>query len=398
MREETNAEEQKFTEAELCAQIEKYRETIRLQEDAFNAQKEEYKRLLAQAELTNGVLFAISKLYWLIFGLDLKNGTYQEIVGTNGFGKFALDGGLISERFTSSCKRTVAPEFQEEMLEFLNTDTLVERLRDREEIFCEYMTVTGNWHIGRFIVQQRDENGNAVRALYVIRIINERKRREMEYRKKLLESAREAEKANSVKTDFLRRMSHDIRTPINAILGMIEISNHMPENYVRLQECRDKIEKASKYLLRLANNVLDMNNLISGEVVLENIPFDVTEIINSENALSESLAKERGVKYVIREGVLPRRRLLGSPLHLRQILRNIADNAVTYNKIGGSVEVSCNEIEYDGEKATLLFTCIDTGKGMSEEFQKHARKNGTMRVRRIPGRDWGLPLPENSWN
>ena len=200
----------------------------------------------------------------------------------------------------------------------------------------------------------------------------ERDRREREFREQLMESAEKAEQANRAKTEFLQRMSHDIRTPINGIRGMIEIANYYKDDPDKQTECRKKIWDASGLLLELVNEVLDMGKLESGEIMLEEREFDLKELLDSVGVVVDKQARERGITIITDSYPVEHRYLLGSPLHLRRLLMNIISNAVKYNHAGGEVRLGCREKpSADPETAQIEFTCADTGIGMSEEFQKH---------------------------
>ena len=200
----------------------------------------------------------------------------------------------------------------------------------------------------------------------------EQDRREREFRGQLMESAEKAEQANRAKTEFLQRMSHDIRTPINGIRGMIEIANYYKDDPDKQTECRKKIWDASGLLLELVNEVLDMGKLESGEIMLEEREFDLKELLDSVGAVVDKQARERGITLITDSYPVEHRYLLGSPLHLRRLLMNIISNAVKYNHAGGEVRLGCREKpSADPETAQIEFTCADTGIGMSEEFQKH---------------------------
>ena len=200
----------------------------------------------------------------------------------------------------------------------------------------------------------------------------EQDRREREFRGQLMESAEKAEQANRAKTEFLQRMSHDIRTPINGIRGMIEIANYYKDDPDKQTECRKKIWDASGLLLELVNEVLDMGKLESGEIMLEEREFDLKELLDSVGVVVDKQARERGITIITDSYPVEHRYLLGSPLHLRRLLMNIISNAVKYNHAGGEVRLGCREKpSADPETAQIEFTCADTGIGMSEEFQKH---------------------------
>ena len=228
----------------------------------------------------------------------------------------------------------------------------------------------------------------------------ERDRREREFREQLMESAEKAEQANRAKTEFLQRMSHDIRTPINGIRGMIEIANYYKDDPDKQTECRKKIWDASGLLLELVNEVLDMGKLESGEIMLEEREFDLKELLDSVGMVVDKQARERGITIITDGYPVEHRCLLGSPLHLRRLLMNIISNAVKYNRVGGEIRLGCCEKpSADPETAQIEFTCADTGIGMSEEFQKHvfepfAQERDTARSE-YGGTGLGMPIAKS---
>ena len=228
----------------------------------------------------------------------------------------------------------------------------------------------------------------------------EQDRREREFREQLMESAEKAEQANRAKTEFLQRMSHDIRTPINGIRGMIEIANYYKDDPDKQTECRKKIWDASGLLLELVNEVLDMGKLESGEIMLEEREFDLKELLDSVGVVVDKQARERGITIITDSYPVEHRYLLGSPLHLRRLLMNIISNAVKYNRVGGEIRLGCCEKpSADPETAQIEFTCADTGIGMSEEFQKHvfepfAQERNTARSE-YGGTGLGMPIAKS---
>lgn len=194
--------------------------------------------------------------------------------------------------------------------------------------------------------------------------------REQEYQETLKAAALKAESANLAKTEFLQRMSHDIRTPINGIRGMVQVGDRCPEDMARQADCRKKIWEASTLLLELVNEVLDMGKLESGEVVLESVPFDLPELMHEITDVLEKQAAERGIVLHREYGRLPHPRLVGSPLHVKRLLMNVLSNAIKYNREKGRVMLDCFELSSNGDNVQICFVCADTGIGMSEEFQK----------------------------
>ena len=217
------------------------------------------------------------------------------------------------------------------------------------------------------------------------------------YKAELLRAAKKAEAANEAKTEFLQRMSHDIRTPINGICGMINVADHYADNMEKQTECRAKIKKTSHLLLELINEVLDMSKLESDEVVLEEIPFNLNSISEEILGVIEHMATEQNIRIIWEEKEVTHWNLIGSPVHVKRILMNILSNAVKYNKENGYVYISCREIpSKQTAMTTLEFVCIDTGIGMTEAFQKRifepfAQEHAGSRTK-FAGTGLGMPI------
>ncbi len=186
----------------------------------------------------------------------------------------------------------------------------------------------------------------------------------------LEEMKKKADVANEAKTTFLLNMSHDIRTPLNGIIGLLDIGDRFSDDLAKQNELRKKVKDASMILLELVNDVLDRSKLESGEVILEHVPFDVGNIAGVVNESLVKQAEEMGVE-IINEFNIEHTSLVGSPVHLKRVLMNIISNAIKYNKKDGKIFVSYDELDYDGDKLSVRFTCKDTGIGMSKEFMEH---------------------------
>lgn len=217
------------------------------------------------------------------------------------------------------------------------------------------------------------------------------------YKAELLRAAKKAETANEAKTEFLQRMSHDIRTPINGICGMINVADHYADNMEKQTECRAKIKKTSHLLLELINEVLDMSKLESDEVVLEDIPFNLNSIFEEILGVIEHMAAEQNIRIIWEEKEVTHWNLIGSPVHVKRILMNILSNAVKYNKENGYVYIGCREIpSKQTAMTTLEFVCRDTGIGMTEAFQKRifepfAQEHAGSRTK-FAGTGLGMPI------
>ncbi len=233
----------------------------------------------------------------------------------------------------------------------------------------------------QYVVSKMDKDGYVLaRFQNIDSIIQEQleqeriqKEKDEAYHQELLRATQDAQKANATKTDFLRRMSHDIRTPINGIRGMIQIADHNIDDKEKVEECHDKIMIATDHLLSLVNDVLDMNKLESGNFTLKHDSFSLSQILEEVYVSTQTQALEYGIEFIHQDSKdIKHDHLLGSPVYMKRIFMNFISNAIKYNREGGTVSVYGKELSCDGKKVLYEFICEDTGIGMSEEFVKHA--------------------------
>ena len=217
------------------------------------------------------------------------------------------------------------------------------------------------------------------------------------YKAELLIAAKKAEAANEAKTEFLQRMSHDIRTPINGICGLVNMAEHYVDNMEKQTEYRTKVKEASNMLLELVNDVLDMSKLESGEIVLEEIPFNLSKISREVFVVIEQMAAEQNIQIKWEKKEITHRDLIGSPGYVKRVMMNILSNAMKYNRENGHIYISCIEIPSGQPEMTIMeFVCRDTGIGMAEEFQKHifepfAQEHSGSRTK-FAGTGLGMPI------
>ena len=217
------------------------------------------------------------------------------------------------------------------------------------------------------------------------------------YKAELLIAAKKAEAANEAKTEFLQRMSHDIRTPINGICGVLNVADHYADDMKKQTECRAKVKEVSHLLLELVNDVLDMSKLESDEVILEEIPFNLSSIFREVFVVIEQIAAEQNIRIRWEKKEIIHRNLIGSPGYVKRVMMNILSNAVKYNRENGHIYISCVEIPSEQpETAIMKFVCRDTGIGMAEEFQKHifepfAQEHAGSRTK-FAGTGLGMPI------
>ena len=299
-------------------------------------------------KLSNEIISSIARTYQYISRIDIQADYFEEINNRDTEHLKFTKSGKLSESNEKVCRQCVAEEYQEAFFKFVDLKTLPERMKNEETLVLEYRMKDGDWHRLRFVEKKRDENGVLTHVLCLIRSISDTKKWEHE----LMYQVEEARKAAALKARFLSNMSHDIRTPMNGIIGTLNLANRYPDDLEVQRKCREQIMTSSKYLVSIVNDILDMNKLESGGVVEQEIPFN----------------------------------LAGNPIYVERLLTNISDNAVKFTGPGGSVRVWCAEKYADEERVVYEFGCADTGIGMSETFLEHAfepftQENETSRSR-----------------
>ena len=309
-------------------------------------------------KLSNEIISSIARTYQYISRIDIQSDYFEEINNRDTEHLKFTKSGKLSESNEKVCRQYVAEEYQEAFFKFVDLKTLPERMKNEETLVLEYRMKDGDWHRLRFVEKKRDENGVLTHVLCLIRSISDTKKWEHE----LMYQVEEARKAAALKARFLSNMSHDIRTPMNGIIGTLNLANRYPDDLEVQRKCREQIMTSSKYLVSIVNDILDMNKLESGGVVEQEIPFN----------------------------------LAGNPIYVERLLTNISDNAVKFTGPGGSVRVWCAEKYADEERVVYEFGCADTGIGMSETFLEHAfepftQENETSRSR-YEGTGLGLAI------
>lgn len=314
---------------------------------------------------------ALSTAYTAIMLIQLEDGS-MEVLKSGARALQNYKAHLTPERQEKQIGELVKEPYRKGLQEFSDMSTIAQRLKGHTSLTYSWECTNGRWLRCLIVPQRYSANGELRAVLVANRDITDEKQKELEFQRQLEKTAEDARRANAAKTDFLRRMSHDVRTPINGIQGMVEISRHYAGNEEKQEECRQKILAASGFLLDLVNNVLDMNKLESGEIKLEHRPFDLQKLLADTESVIDIQAREKGVELVCSNVQGEHLQVLGSPVHLRQVVQNIVSNAVKYTPAGGTVTVQCRECGMQDGVATFALTCADNGIGMSEEFQKKA--------------------------
>ena len=332
--------------------------------------QEQLQKALDEAKLSNEIIEAIAKSYQYISRIDIAKDWFEEIANRDAENMNYKKSGEVTSGNRNACKKFVAEEYQEAFLKFADITTLPVRMKNEETIVMEYQMKDGNWHKLRFIEKKRDKDGNLTHVLCAIRSISDVKKKEQE----LLQQVAEARKDAALKSRFLSNMSHDIRTPINGIIGMTELADRYPDNLEIQKKCREKLVESARHLVSMVNDILDMNKLETEQFVENDIPFNLAAVLNRVNTDQQMQAGKKKIDYVVdwKKSELNHMYLMGNPVYIEKLLTVITDNAVKFTKPGGNVSVWCREISEDDERAFYEFGCSDNGIGMSEEFAGHA--------------------------
>lgn len=342
-------------------------------DEIIEKEKEIQKRLqdaLDELQLNNEIISAISKNYCYIARIDLQKDFFEEISNDEEMHRLTGNSGCASEKLRKDCEMQVAPEYRAYLYPFLDTSTLKERLQNEEYVSTEYRMCDGSWHRLRFIVKKRDEAGNVTHVLCTVREISDSKRREED----LLFAADAAKRELEMKTRFLATMSHDIRTPLNGIIGLVNLAEQHAEDTMMLKEIRDKMMKSLKYLVSLVNDVLDMNKIQSGDFKSEEIIFDGADMMRKILRIYDQKAVEKGIRLEVdwEKCSVKYPILLGNPVYFGRILASIMDNAIKFSSMDSTITVWGREDILENDQAVLTIWCKDQGIGMSEEFIEHA--------------------------
>lgn len=339
--------------------------------------KESNRRLTETVQM----LKSLETIYFSLFYVDLSEDTYNTIYVAPWLEKATPQHDAFTSLKKNYIGNMVVPSYREELEHRLSADFIRENLcKDnmtdaRKSFYTDYQSVRNGdvkWCRVTITVVDFDEAGTPVHILALLQDVDSEKTKEADYQAQILKEAHEAKVANLAKTEFLRRISHDIRTPINGIQGYIDMAASHPNDPEVQAHCRESASAVLHTLLELVNSVLDMSKLESSEIILEEKPFDLTNLLDEINTVLEPQAASKNIKYeIIRQDGLPISHLIGSPRHLSQILLNLAGNAIKYGRSGGYLRLNTRLISSTEQEAVYEFTCEDNGIGMSEEFQKH---------------------------
>lgn len=367
--------------------------------------QEKEKRALEEARLKGEkehveVVNSLATIYSTIFRADINTHEYEILNSIPLMGKVATSKGYFDDVKDTIIESFIELEFREQLREFLDLNTLAERLEKVNTLTTDYKAPTGKWMQARFIAKRRDENGRAVEVLYVARDITEEKLRDLKQQEVLRQALVAAQQANRAKTTFLNNMSHDIRTPMNAIIGFTALAQTHLEDHVKVEDYLSKISTSSNHLLSLINNILDMSRIESGTVKLDQKVVHIPDLLHDLRTMIQSLVHSKNLNLFIDTQDVVHEAVLTDKLRLNQVLLNIVGNAIKFTQPGGDIiirliEKPCGLKNYK----TYEFSVKDNGVGMSKEFVGHIfdtfSREYSSTVSGIQGTGLGMAITKN---
>lgn len=341
---------------------------------------------------------ALSAGYSYICLINLETGDVELIKGNNipGLnGRYTqIDHNILLEQVN----RLITEPFIESSVEFYDSNTIAKRLEGKNSLFHTCERTDGTWILSMIVPQKYDENGRVVSVLLANRDFTEEKKRELKQEEALRQEKIKAEKANEAKSIFLFNMSHDIRTPINAIVGYSQLMKKELTN-PKLVHYQEMIEQSSKLLLSIINNVLDMARVESGKMELDENYNVVGNILQVVCDAFEGEATRKNIE-ITRNISVKHKHVMVDATKMQEILSNLISNAIKYTPEDGHVSIDIQELECEREGYVLFQTKVsDTGIGMSEDFlpslfELFARERNTT-ISKIPGTGLGMAIVKN---
>ncbi len=367
--------------------------------------REKKERELEEAKLKNErehaeVISALSTIYSTIFRANIDTHHYEVLSTVPHMNKVAGVGGNFDDVKQMILKEFMAPEMVAPMSKFLDINTLADRLKDVNTISTEYKNPNNKWYQSRFIVKNRDENGVAKEVLYVAREITNEKNREFEQQEQLSHALAMAQQASKAKSTFLNSMSHDIRTPMNAIIGFTALAQTHMDDKEQVKDYLTKISTSSNHLLSLINDILDMSRIESGTVKLDEKPIHLPDLLHDLRTMIQGLVNAKNQNLYIDTQDVEHEDIIADKLRMNQIMINIVANAVKYTRPGGDIiirliEKPCSIMGY----RTYEFSVKDNGIGMSKEFLSHIfesfSRERSATVTGVQGTGLGMAITKN---
>ncbi len=346
------------------------------------------------------IINALGHAYSFILLIDIKKNTLEVVKSADVAGPNYIKENLTNEIKKEDIDSMIAPSFQKSYLEFTDMDTMESRLKEHDSLSCVSQTIEGTWIRSMIVPQKYDEKGNLSTVLLAISDVTDEKEHELEQDRILRNALSSAEHANRAKTAFLNNMSHDIRTPMNAIIGFTSLAAEHLDDREIIRNYLEKISTSGKHLLSLINDVLDMSRIESGSVKIEKTNVHLPDVLEDLKTIILESVHAKQQKLLIKMQDVVHEDIITDKLRLTQVLLNIISNAVKFTPVGGTIHILVEEKDSQKAGYAVYSFCIkDNGIGMSKEFQEHVfdsfARERTVTESGITGTGLGMAITKN---
>ena len=349
-----------------------------------------------QVKKTRQAFHALGTAYYLILRLNLKTKRVEFVKKNRKINIDIKDNNIEWNLQIETIERIIAEPFVQKCIDFFDIQTMAARLHNKESMSSEFKLKEGSWFLSMVIPQNYDKNGNVTSVLIANRDVTDEKMRELRQEEELREAKLKAECANKAKSSFLFNMSHDIRTPMNAIIGYAELASRHLQETEKLGRYLEKIQICGKELLSMLGNVLDLARIENNKVEMEYTVSNVHECFENCIIMFQQQAESKNQTLCMTEQILYPYVYVDEP-HLSEVCINIISNAVKYTSAGGTI--SCKVAQRPCEKedwCDMIISITDNGIGMTEEFQKHIfeafERERTSTITHIEGSGIGMGI------
>ena len=346
------------------------------------------------------IINALGQAYSIILLLNIKKNMLEVIKFSDGVGHNIRKEDLSNALRKEYIENMIAPSFQKNYMVFTDISTMESRLKEHDSISCISQTIKGAWMRSMIVPQKCDEKGNLSTVLLAISDVTEEKEHELEQDRILRNALSSAEHANRAKTAFLNNMSHDIRTPMNAIIGFTSLAAEHLDDREIIRDYLEKISTSGKHLLSLINDVLDMSRIESGSVKIEKTNVYLPDVLEDLKTIILESVHAKQQKLLIKQQDVVHEDIITDKLRLTQVLLNIISNAVKFTPVGGTIHILVEEKASQKAGYAVYSFCIkDNGIGMSKEFQEHVfdsfARERTVTESGITGTGLGMAITKN---
>ncbi len=359
--------------------------------DLNNTLKEERKQ--------QAIIGSLASIYSYSYYINLSTMQYKMLRRADRYAAMLPDTGSIFQAKKIYEEQLVWPSFKSEISEFLDPNTLADRISGVNSLSIEYQRSDSKWCRGTFVATEWDSAGKVTSVVYGIQIIEGEKQKEQATQSALHDAYEAAQLANRAKTAFLSNMSHDMRTPMNAIIGLTGIAGAHLDDPDRVSDCLGKITASSKHLLSLINEVLDMSKIESGKVYLTEEEFNLSDLVENMLALNQPLVNEKGHTLSVNVQNLMHENVIGDSVRLQQVFTNLLSNAVKYTPDGGTINICITEKNWNNSTSWFEAVFEDNGIGMTDEFRQQMfepfSRADDKRIDKIQGTGLGMPIARN---